>query len=232
MQNLPSAEIYSKEVEYMPWGILINEVLDYLVRNIAPNARVLDLLCGTGYLAGYLKKRRPDLTVFGLDLEPEYLNYARTKYADVEFIVGDAQTWMPEEKFDAVVCTGGLHHIDYDKQADFVQKLATLIVNPEGFAIVGDPYLDSYTTEEERKIAAAKLGAEYLVASIENGADDGVIRAAIDLISNDIFKVEYKISTDVAERYFREAFPEVEKYKTWPEEETEFGDYYYVLRHS
>ncbi len=232
MQNLPPAEIYSREFKYMPWGLLLAEVLDYLVENVRPNGRVLDLLCGPGYLAGRLKKRRPDISIVGVDLEEGYVEYAAAAYPEVEFLCADALQWQPTGQFDAVVCTGGLHHIEYEKQADFVERLSELTKADDGFAIVGDPYIDSYSTETERRIAAAKLGGKYLVETINSGADEEVLKAAIEIISNDIFLVEFKTSTKFAEENFQRFFSKIEQHKTWPMQDTEYGDYYYILGHS
>ena len=229
MQNLPTAQTYQKEVDYMPWGILISEVIDYVIKNVPTGGKVLDLLCGTGYLLGELQKKRPDIKYAGVDLEKEYIDYASKIYPEIMFKTENAISWHSDQKFDAVLCTGGLHHIPYKSQKEFINKISTL-TQKSGFAIIGDPYIDSYSNEKERKIAAAKLGYEYLVATIKNGASDDVINAAVSLIENDVCLVEYKDSIDRIVPYFDEAFKIVKKHKTWPPEDTQYGDYYFVLK--
>ena len=231
MQNLPTAEVYQEEVKYMPWGTLILEIIDFVVKNIPQNGSVLDLLCGTGYLVGEIQKRRPDIQYIGIDLEKEFINYARELYPKIDFQVHDAFTWKTNQKFDGVLCTGGLHHLSYDKQKKFVYKISSLVKN-SGFTIVADPYIDDYESEKDRKLAATKLGYEYLVATINNGATDEVIRAAESLILNDIFLIEFKNSIVKTEPYFKEYFSVVDKHKTWPQEDTEYGDYYFILKNS
>lgn len=229
MQNLPTAETYQREVKYMPWGILISEVIDYVVKNVPQNGSVLDLLCGTGNLINQIYKLRPDIKFTGVDLEPEYIRYAKDQNAAVNFLVGDAFTWDNGQKFNVVLCTGGLHHLEHKNQKEFIKKISSL-VKADGFAIVGDPYIDSYTNETERKVAAAKLGVEYLITTIKNGATDDVIKAASSLIDNDVFLVEFKDSVKKVEPYFREYFSSVTKHKTWPKEDTEYGDYWFLLK--
>lgn len=229
MQNLPTADIYQKEVKYMPWGILILEIEEFIMKNVPKNGSVLDLLCGTGYLLGELQKKRPDIKFIGVDLEKEFIDYASKQYPEIEFQVGNVLTWKTNQKFDAVLCTGGLHHLPYEKQKDFIQKISSLATN-DGFVVVADPYIDSYSTESGRKIAAAKLGYEYLVATIKNGAPDDVIKATASLIENDVFLIEFKDSIAKVEHYFKEYFSVVDKHKTWPEIQSEYGDYYFILR--
>lgn len=229
MQNLPTAEVYAQEVKYMPWGILIDEIQKLVIEQVPQNGRVLDLLCGTGHLLGQLQRQRPDIQFIGVDLEPEYIAYAAMQFPEIQFAVADAFAWQSTEMFDAVLCTGGLHHLPYEKQGPFVEKVASL-VKPDGFAIVGDPYISDHTTEEERKLAAAQLGYEYLAATIRSGAPDDVIQAAIDLIPNDVLLVEFKTSIAKIRPHFERVFSSVEMHKTWGGDD--YGEYYFVLKDS
>jgi len=229
VQNLPTAEIYQKEADYMPWGILISEIIEHVIQNVPKNGTVLDLMCGTGYLLGKLQEKRPDVQFTGVDLEDEYIQYAKKQYPSIEFITVDVLDWDSGDQYDAVLCTGGLHHIEYHKQESLVKRVAEL-VKPSGFAIIADPYIDDYSNEEERKLAAAKLGYEYLIATIKNGAPDDVAEATASLIPNDVALVEFKSSIQKMRPYFDSHFGRVDQYKTWPEEDTEYGDYYFVVK--
>ena len=229
MQNLPTAEVYQKGAHYMPWGILVSEIEQYVIGNTPRGGTVLDLLCGTGYILGELCKKRPDLKYIGVDLEKDFITYAQKEYPAIEFHVDNAITWNAEQKYDVVLCTGGLHHISYDQQKEFLGKIASLI-RQGGFAIVGDPYIDDYTNEQERKLAATKLGYEYLVATIKNGATDDVIKATASLIENDVLCVEFKDSVKNVEPYLKEYFSFIDKHKTWPKKKTQYGDYYFILK--
>src|SRR3989338_1383835 len=229
MQNLPSAEVYEKEVKYMPWGILIAEIENLVSIKVPQGGAVLDLLCGTGNLLWKLQNLREDLHYFGVDQEFEYIEFARNKYRKINFDVANALEWRSNQRFDTVLVTGGLHHIPYGKQRDLIGKVSNLIKD-NGFAIIADPYISDYSNEQERKIAAAQLGYEYLTATIQNGATDNVTKATADLIANDILLVEYKTSIKRIRPFFEEHFSSIEMHKTWPNEETKYGDYYFVLR--
>ncbi len=213
----------------MPWGVLIKEVIEFISASIPKYGTVLDLLCGTGYLIGELQKRRPDVTFTGIDLNKEFIDFAQKQYSGITFVLADVLDWKTPNTFDAILCTGGLHHLHYKNQKDFIKKISTLL-KPEAFALIADPYIGSYSNEEERKKAAITLGKEYLAATIQNGAPEDVVQATAALINNDVSLVEFKDSVEHIESYLKEVFSSVEKHKTWPEEESEYGDYYFILR--
>lgn len=227
MQNLPTAEVYEKEFTYMPWGILINEVFE-IIQKIPEKSEVLDLMCGPGYLLGKLQSVRPDLILTGVDFEKEFIQFAEQKYPNISFVHGDARVWESDKKFDLILVTAGIHHIPFADQEIFLKKVASLS-KPNGKAIIGDPYIDSSSSEQERKLAGAKLGYEYLAATIKNGGTDDVIKAAIDVLSNDVLLVEYKNSIKQMKPLMEKYFSKIEMHKTWPKEDTEYGDYYFIL---
>ena len=229
MQNLPTSEVYEKEFKYMPWGVLVKEVKEYVVRHAPLNGSVLDLLCGPGYLLGKLQSVRNDLSYHGVDLESEFIEHAHKIYPSIFFEVGDAIKWNSKNQFDVVLCTAGLHHLPYSQQETFIEKLSRL-VKKDGFVIIADPYIDDYSNESERKISGAKLGCEYLVSTIQNGGTDDVIKAAIDILSNDVQLVEFKASIKKNKPIFEKYFSVVEMHKTWPKKETQYGDYFFILR--
>jgi SAM-dependent methyltransferase len=228
MQNLPVPQIYEDEYLYMPWGIIIMEILNR-VKKAPVNARVLDLLCGSGYVLGKVKSIRPDLDLTGVDIQGEYIEYAKYKYQDIRFITADVLNWDSNKKYDLVLVTNGVHHLPFEKQENFIKKVARLL-SPGGQAIIADPYIEDYFDEEERKLAAARLGYEYLAVTIKNGATDDVIRAATDVMTNDIFLVEFKNSIKKMKPLYEKYFKTIEMYKTWPQEISQYGDYYFVLK--
>lgn len=231
MQNLPTAQVYEKEFRYMPWGMLISEIERCVISGAPQNASVLDLLCGPGYLLDKLQKQRPDLRYKGVDFEKQFIEYARKLNPNIEFEVADVIEWNGRDKFDVILCTGGLHHLPFEYQETFIQKISNQL-SPTGFAIVGDPYIDDFANEGERKLSGAKLGYEYLVATIKNGATKDVIEAAVVVLSNDILLVEYKSSIKKNEPIFRKYFASIEIHKTWPKQDSGYGDYYFVLKNN
>ncbi len=228
MQNLPSAAVYEKEFTYMPWGKLIKRVQEHAIRRVPRRGTVLDLLCGPGYLLGQLHKKRSDISYLGVDMDPDFIQHATGLYPEIKFEVADAFTWNTSERFDAVLCTAGVHHLPDEQQEPFIAKLASL-VSPGGFAIIADPYIGDWETDEERLIAAARFGYEYLDATIKSGATPDVIDAAVQCLRNDVLLIEWKTSAKRRLAMLRPHFKQILTYKTWPDHETDWGDYYFVV---
>jgi trans-aconitate methyltransferase len=229
MRKLPKPEVYEQEFEYMPWGTLIGRVASLIEREVPKNGRVLDLMCGPGYLVGEIARKRGDLVLEGVDISEEFTRHARRKYPGISFHAADALSWEDVKKNDMVVCTGGVHHLPYGKQPLFLKRLPSFL-NRKGMVVLADPYIDDYSSEQERKHAAAKLGYEYIISTIRNGAPNSVVKAAVDILHNDVMGFEYKTSLKKIEPILREAFPNIEIKKVWPEADSEYGDYYIVCR--
>lgn len=77
---------------------------------IAPRARILDMCCGTGYLAGLLDSRGYNVT--GIDASATMIGYARENVPGAEFRVCNASQFRLPRHFDAAVSTfDSLNHI-------------------------------------------------------------------------------------------------------------------------
>ncbi|MEK7109287.1 MAG: class I SAM-dependent methyltransferase [Patescibacteria group bacterium] len=225
MKRLPESEIYERGLSYWPYRTSLQAVLEKVVNSTPAKASLLDVMCGPGYLLGQIAKKRSDLTLHGIDIDKRYVQYGRKKYPDITFEKGDVLKLQPGCRFDVVVCTGSLHHLPYNRQEDGVVAIASM-VKPDGFVIISDCYVDDYNDETERKVAAAKLGYEYLKETIENGAPDPVVEWTADILWNDVLMHEFK--TSVAKRLpmLQKHFAAVMTSKKWPAERSDgYGDY-------
>lgn len=95
------------------WSNTARTFRDVLQR---PEARVLDLCCGTGDMTAALLKLRPanGEPVTGLDFSPEMLARARTKFsgANVLWVEGDAMSLpYPDSSFDLVTSAFGFRNL-------------------------------------------------------------------------------------------------------------------------
>jgi SAM-dependent methyltransferase len=82
---------------------------------VVPKAKLLDIACGPGYLAGAAAERGAEAT--GLDFAPSMVAEAQKNFPRARFRKGDAEA-LPFESnsFDAVVCGFGIGHLpDPDK---------------------------------------------------------------------------------------------------------------------
>lgn len=75
---------------------------------ISPGASVLEIGCGTGDLLHALRPQRG----LGIDLSPRMVEIARRKYPDLEFAVGDVEALQIEERFDYVLLSDLVGHLD------------------------------------------------------------------------------------------------------------------------
>jgi ubiquinone/menaquinone biosynthesis C-methylase UbiE len=99
------------------FGSLHGRVAEDVAATAPPNGAVLDAGCGSGRLAVLIARRRPDLQVRGVDLEPGMVQVA-TRRAEqenlasrVRFTVADlADLPLPDDSADLVVSTASLHH--------------------------------------------------------------------------------------------------------------------------
>jgi 2-polyprenyl-3-methyl-5-hydroxy-6-metoxy-1,4-benzoquinol methylase len=84
----------------------------FFVDNVSENDTVLDIGCGNGALtydvAGKAKK------VVGIDLNEKNSTIAKNRYSkeNIEYIIGDALTDLPNGKFDVIILSNVLEHID------------------------------------------------------------------------------------------------------------------------
>jgi SAM-dependent methyltransferase len=229
MKQLPKPEVYEKEFTYMPWGLLISEVIELIIKDTPADASVLDLMCGPGYLLSKIHSRRKDLHLSGVDIDPRYVAHAKKNYKKISFIRADSLTVKLAKKYDVVLCTGGLHHLPYNRQELFIKKLSGLVTT-SGRCIIADPYIRTYTSEKERRLAAVELGTEYLKAVIGKNSPNDIVAAAIDILTNDVlpdgeYKTYISRISSVAKKYFKQ----VTIKKTWPKNKTAYGDYYFLL---
>lgn len=229
LKGLPDSEIYEQELEYWPYKKSWNMVFDYICKNSPENGSLLDLMCGPGYLLGKIAEKRPDLNLKGIDIDERYIPFAKEKYPHIDFELNDIFSLSEKNKYDVVICTGSVHHLPYEKQEDGIKIMASL-VKPEGFVLISDCYVDDYSNETERKLAAAKLGYEYLKGTIENQAPDPVIEPTIEILYNDVFIKEFKTSIKKRFPIFQKLFKRVETMKAWPDFVSEYGDYITICK--
>lgn len=230
MKQLPSPKVYEQEYKYMPWGELLAHVLRYTTDHAPRNGKLLDLMCGPGYLLGKIHQTRKDLVLTGVDIDRRYIQFAKKKYQGIRFIRADSRGWKTTNRYDLVLCLAGLHHLPYRFHRSLIVKLKKLLTSG-GICILADPYIRQYRNEKERRLAAAELGYEYLKAVLHRRAPDEVVSATIDIMQNDILpRGEYKTSISRIRQMTSQYFRLVTVKQTWPRSRQQFGDYYLVLK--
>jgi ubiquinone/menaquinone biosynthesis C-methylase UbiE len=146
-----SARLYDLQVEVLFGGTadaMRRRMLPPLVRfarqqGMGPERpmRVLDVACGTGHLLGMMGKALPGAQLFGVDLSPHYIAYARAglpRELDVSLVCENAER-LPflDGHFDAVTCIYLLHELPTDVRRRVLAEMAR-VVRPGGLVVLGD----------------------------------------------------------------------------------------------
>lgn len=95
---------------------------DWFVREIEPHWAVLDIGCGAGALAADVVKKCPNYV--GIDISESNLQEARRRAPGLKFISGDATEYPFENRFDAILLSNVLEHID--RRVEFLMKIQKL----------------------------------------------------------------------------------------------------------
>jgi ubiquinone/menaquinone biosynthesis C-methylase UbiE len=96
------------------WHILqFLEQLATLVVQTQPKT-LLDVGCGEGFVAAFLKQRLPEVEIMGVDISESALTYARTHFGRyATFYQGNIYRLpFPDRAFDTVVCSEVLEHLE------------------------------------------------------------------------------------------------------------------------
>ena len=150
---------------------------DFFVENIKSGSSVLDIGCGIGAVAFDVAKKAKK--VVAVDLDKKNLDIASKKFSvkNIEYVYADATTYNFKEKFDYIILSNVLEHID--KRVEFLKKIKKLapiilirvpMINRDWLTLyrkeMGLPYLSDnghfteYTLEtfqEEMKQADLKI---------------------------------------------------------------------------
>ncbi|MES1022039.1 class I SAM-dependent methyltransferase [Gloeocapsa sp. BRSZ] len=105
MPNQWDAKLYDRNHAF------VSELATDLIELLAPQKgyRILDLGCGTGYLADKIASQ--GVEVVGIDYAATMIEQARSNYPHLHFVVVDARELQYKEEFDAVFSNAVLHWI-------------------------------------------------------------------------------------------------------------------------
>ena len=99
---------------------------DFFVERIGRGEHVLDVGCGKGELA-YDVVTRAGAKVVGVELKHRYLDFARGRFQhdDLTFVEGDALVYVPAVRFDVIILSNVLEHIEH--RVEFLQRLVEVV---------------------------------------------------------------------------------------------------------
>lgn len=87
------------------------KILDVILDNggISENIDILDVACGTGVLFPYYLERNVK-SITAIDLSPEMVKIAKSKFPQANVICGDAENIIFDKKFDAIMIYNAFPH--------------------------------------------------------------------------------------------------------------------------
>lgn len=95
----------------------------FFIENVRRGESVLDVGCGNGLLSKKIAEGVPDTRVLGLDVDESNIEFARAHHQrpNLTFILGDATKGLPSQRFDVIILSNILEHLD-DRKA-FLEAL-------------------------------------------------------------------------------------------------------------
>lgn len=122
---------------YVRWKVRADPAYDAVLRQVrGRDEPLLDLGCGIGLLAFYLREHGVQTPIVGIDFDRRKVDVARraaTRYRDLEFIAGDARSALPERH--NVVMLDLLHYLDAESRARILANVART-VPPGGIVVI------------------------------------------------------------------------------------------------
>ena len=97
---------------------------EFFTRNVRENDRVLDIGCGNGSLAKDVANHAKSVT--GIDIDEQLIAKAKRKNPapNLEYRVGDVTRDLSNEKFDVIIMSNVLEHID--ERVSFLKSIKPL----------------------------------------------------------------------------------------------------------
>lgn len=124
--NEVAAEFDSLMAKIIPdYQLFQQTLIDVLPYAAAERFRVIDLGCGTGNIGKLIADRFPNAEIVCVDFSEEMLKSARSKIGDrAEYIQADFNDFEFPGRFDAVVSSLALHHLESDEDKEqFYRKM-------------------------------------------------------------------------------------------------------------
>lgn len=142
-------------------GDICNDFLTNLQLHCPPKSKVLDFGCGQGYLA--LEIARQGYEVVGIDISSSSIAAAKkalkasikqNTFGSLEYHVGEISDFNFTAQFDAVICSGVLHHMEY--LPDCLQQIYTALKS-RGILLWHEPQHKYWTKTDASIVVLIRL---------------------------------------------------------------------------
>jgi SAM-dependent methyltransferase len=156
-----------------------------------PGERLLDLGCGPGDVLAHL----PSLDYLGVDVSAAYIAAARERYGtratfrrrDLRDLDGRE---LGDERFDAVISIGVLHHLDDDEASGMLRLAGRALASP-GRLVTLDPAIDAGQPRLARWLIGRDRGRSVRSASAYAALAGPYFGSVRTTVRHDLARVPY-----------------------------------------
>lgn len=184
-------------------GNICNHFIKKLKKYCCSDSKILDLGCGAGYLA--LEFAREGFDVMGIDISSSCIEIAQktldktskdARFGKLEYHVGSVDDLISFNKFDAVICSGVLHHLT--SLSESVDKISACL-NKSGVLLCYEPQHEYWTKTDAAFVTVLRL----ILANINMWHDENLSKVPspknlLELIDNTFD--EYRLERDPDEK--------------------------------
>src|SRR5487761_781417 len=182
------------------WFAEAKEVRDVL-KQFAPNGRVLELACGTGLwtqeLAGYAQS----LTAVDASSEMIEINRSRLNKSDVRYVQADLLKWRPDSLYDVVFFSFWLSHVPPDRFNDFWAVVRDSLT-PGGRVFFIDSAYDPTTTARDQPLEKSEVVT--MMRRLNDGREYRIIKVFYQppKLEKQLAELGWKMTVSSTPRYF------------------------------
>lgn len=152
-------EKYNEEIHSVHSVIFFQHVVPdlfekYVIPEIPKANLIIDIGCGTGFLANRLSHYNRFKEIIGIDVVtyPEWTQFLSKKVRFVLITPDGFSDYIKTRRPDAVVITWTLQHLTFKQQENYIKKLHSVLKNGSRIIVMDDCYSESLKPKNGMKI--------------------------------------------------------------------------------
>jgi 2-polyprenyl-3-methyl-5-hydroxy-6-metoxy-1,4-benzoquinol methylase len=126
--------VYNFAMDLLGWQKGLTRLVTEFIRPQV-GMKILDIGCGTSEVLTRMPK---DINYFGIDLNEKYIAKNKIKYPYAKFETCKATDLHSTEKFDLIICSALLHHLENNEVEILLKTISNLLL-PTGRVVILDP---------------------------------------------------------------------------------------------
>lgn len=140
------------DAEQLPKNAIIEKILDN--GGVETHKDVLDIACGTGTLFPFYFERDVK-SITGIDISPEMVKIAKSKFPETEIICGDAEEYIFDKKFDTIMIYNAFPH--FPNPEKLIENLARYLKDSGRISIAHSMSRAEIQSRHQKRAAKVSL---------------------------------------------------------------------------